>query len=422
MTMNEDSSKRIRALNALERALDDWARRGNEQSLTRWLERELDQHGAPIHLPISDWRRCLKSILGATANAGALPSHWTGSITRLIQAMRWFSRRDGHPVLDFDRSPPEHFVDGSRPVEVNDANGRDVERIIKRLLGKTSSSHGDDARAEWGGSKRVLDVLRPGWPSGNDFLALDHRDVVSSCRVELCGAGRSLLGPSWQIDVGQAARSVPRPQLWSSESVGSVAEWSYLAGHTRITQSAWLSGRYSLALLSVLVENGSTQQSACEMSVSLCPGIAGELIANCRGVALKPPSGRGAAQVLPVGLPSLPYATERGAFDVQTDRLVLRQASAGRRSWLPLLVSWDAKRQRNAVHWRVLSVSEKSRNVAPDRAFAVRVSWGKDETFIIYRSLAKAAPRAFLGHQTTSRFLVGRFNRDGVVEPILTVD
>jgi hypothetical protein len=85
-------------------------------------------------------------------------------------------------------------------------------------------------------------------------------------------------------------------------------------------------------------------------------------------------------------------------------------------------VSWDSRRHRKDLHWRVLSVSEKSRNVAADRAFAARVSWGQDETFVIYYSLASPAPRAFLGHQTSARFLVGRFTKDGVVEPILKVD
>ena len=46
-------AKRLRALSELERALDDWTRRGNEQPLTRWLNRELDPRGVPIHLPIS---------------------------------------------------------------------------------------------------------------------------------------------------------------------------------------------------------------------------------------------------------------------------------------------------------------------------------------------------------------------------------
>jgi hypothetical protein len=422
MTMNEDSSKRIRALNALERALDDWTRRGNEQPLTRWLKRELDQHGAPIHLAISDWRGCLRSVLRATSIAGTLPSHWTGPITRLIQAMRWFSRKDGRPVIHFDQSRSGHFADATTPGDVIDSNGPGVEQIIERLVGKAGSRDGDDARVDWGGAKCVLDVLRPGWPTESDFLAVDHRDLALSCRVELFGAGRSWLGPSWQIDTDPGASSVPRPQSWISDSSGALAEWSYRAGEARVTPSAWLSSEHSLALLSVLVEDRSTHPSVRAMSVSLCPGIAAAPIDNCRGVALRPPNGRGTAQVLPIGLPSLPYETERGAFDARNDSLVLKQASAGRRTWLPLLVSWDAKRHRKDVHWRVLSVSEKSRNVPPDRAFAVRVSWGKNETYIIYRSLAKPAPRAFIGHQTTARFLLGRFNHDGVVEPILTVD
>ena len=148
--MNEDRLKRTRALNALERALDDWTRRGNEQPLTRWLERELDRHGAPIDLPISDWRGCLRSMLRATSIAGELPSQWTGPVTRLIQATRWFSRRDGHPVMDFEQSLPGHFTDATEPGDVNDSNGPEVERIVKQLLAKTSSGDGDDARVDWG--------------------------------------------------------------------------------------------------------------------------------------------------------------------------------------------------------------------------------------------------------------------------------
>ena len=103
--------------------------------------------------------------------------------------------------------------------------------------------------------------------------------------------------------------------------------------------------------------------------------------------------------------------------------VVFTRRFTGRRLWLPLLVSWDAKRHRRDVHWRSLSVSEKSRNIAADRAIAATRQLGKSETYVIYRSLAKSGPsRFFSGHQTTARFLVGRFNRDGVVEPILSVD
>ena len=52
--------KTDRATDALERALEDWARHGNEQPLTRWLRHELDSQGALYRLPISDWHDCVE--------------------------------------------------------------------------------------------------------------------------------------------------------------------------------------------------------------------------------------------------------------------------------------------------------------------------------------------------------------------------
>jgi hypothetical protein len=114
--------------------------------------------------------------------------------------------------------------------------------------------------------------------------------------------------------------------------------------------------------------------------------------------------------------------TERGAFIVEDNTLRVKHAPIGRKCWIPIMVSWNAERHRKEVQWRILSVSEKSRNVTADRAMAVRVSWGRDETYIVYRSLAKPAPRAFLGHQTKARFLLASFRRDGSVKPIFSVD
>ena len=127
-------------------------------------------------------------------------------------------------------------------------------------------------------------------------------------------------------------------------------------------------------------------------------------------------------RVLPVGLPRLPYETERGSFTEEGREIVLRQRQEGRRCWLPLLASWDPVRNRKGVQWRVLTVSEKSKPCAPETAFAVRVSWGRDDTLVIYRSLGRPAIRSFLGHQTSARFLVGLFDKAGDVKPILKVD
>ena len=104
------------------------------------------------------------------------------------------------------------------------------------------------------------------------------------------------------------------------------------------------------------------------------------------------------------------------------DSLVLTQAAAGRRCWLPLLVSWDSVRNRKNTAWRVLTVTERSKAVPPARAFAARVSWGRHESYVIYRSLGPPASRAFLGYRTHARFLIGLFTPDGNVTPIVKID
>ena len=152
------------------------------------------------------------------------------------------------------------------------------------------------------------------------------------------------------------------------------------------------------------------------------PDVAAVPLKESRALALTQRGRRGAAHALAISLPCRPYPTERGSLVSAGREIILSQSPVGRRCWLPLLVSWDAERHRKPVNWRVLTVSERSKPVPPDRAFAVRVSWGRDETYVIYRSLGPPARRAFLGHQTAARYLVADFNEDGDLKPILTVE
>ena len=85
-------------------------------------------------------------------------------------------------------------------------------------------------------------------------------------------------------------------------------------------------------------------------------------------------------------------------------------------------MSWAPSRNRLPVYWRSLTVTEQSRTCDSSVAFGARVSWGRDETLLIYRSLGKPALRAVLGYQTRARFVVGFFSRDGEVEPIVTIE
>jgi hypothetical protein len=421
--MNQDAMNREGILETFHHSLQQWVCHHNEHPLTRWLARELDTRGTLTRLAIPEWHACLEALMEARRLADGWPASWDESVGRLIIATLRFSRPDGSPVGDFDRSRRYPSPDATLRNWVAASRGTELAKHLRQW--ESSRIHDvnfSPEAAAWEASKRVLSVLRDQVRDTGDFLAVDHRVSGPSCRFELFGAGRSWLGPSWAIDGEAGANTRPKPGSRISVSGSEVAEWSFRSGDARVTQTALLLGGRRLALLSALFEARAALPSSLGFRISLPSPIAAAPLGDRRGFRLKAPGQRPTALVIPIGLPSLQYDTARGAFLATDDALVLNQASAGRRCWLPLLVSWDSARNRKEVSWRVLTVSERSKAVRPGRAFAARVSWGRHESYVIYRSLGQPASRAFLGYRTSARFLIGMFTPDGNVTPMLRID
>ena len=176
-------------------------------------------------------------------------------------------------------------------------------------------------------------------------------------RFELIGSGCSWLGPDWRLaSRHRIARA--RPGSWISNSVVDLAEWSYRRRGLRLTRSALLLRGRQLALLGEQVEGKDLPGRPLDPEFGLPPGVTAEPIAESRGLLLRSSSGRATAQVLPVALPALPYETDRGQFASGRHSQITLNAPRGRRCWLPLVVSWDPRRNRKRLSWRVLTVSE----------------------------------------------------------------
>lgn len=242
-------------------------------------------------------------------------------------------------------------------------------------------------------------------------------------RFEVMGLGVRWLGPAWSSGAAGGPFTRPKPTLWTSHSAADVAEWSYRVGPARVVRTAVLLRGRRLALLA---EQWDGPGDPGRMTLPLADGIAAGPVpgSDVRAVALTPTRGRGSARVYPIGLPALNYPTERGRIDSAGGKLVLQQpaAAGAKRAWRALVVSWEPRRNRQPVRWRTLTVSESSRASRPDAAFGARITWGRDETLLIYRSLTRPALRALLGYQTRVRFLIALFSRNGEVEPILKVE
>ncbi len=420
MTSVANALKPTTALQTLEAALNDWVALGSAGKLARWLGRELDPDGVPRSLALEDWEPGLRRLFEARRErSDEWPEQFDAVMEGWFRATLRFSRPGG-PVPASESAKEKArgvLYRGWADVLSDPGLGTVVDWWFPR---PSKARHSPpplpaDARPD-----RALAVLRANWARDGDFVAIDHRPLGSETTFELFGGGIPWFNGRWESLAAESATRA-RPSLWTTNSSADVFEWTYRVGKARVTRSAVLLRGRRLALLG---EQWDGPDDPGGFSLPLAEGVQTASIPDCRGFSLTPGRGRGSARVYPIGLPRLDYETERGSFRPEGQSLVLTQPAIAnaKRTWRGLLVSWEPKRNRLPVHWRTLTVSEEAKECSPGTAFAARITWGRDDTLLIYRSLNRPGLRACLGHQTRSKFLVGLFTGEGEVEPLLKID
>ena len=401
-----------------------WTREGRPGPLLRALSVAKGGESVLARLELSSWQR----ILGALVGARLQRPGWPGEVDEAI--------REGFGLLLRFSRPRGGVATGLAGAE----SAREAKRLLLALAtafpqtgearvvgwwyGLGELVHTPPPLPAWASSGGPLASLRADWSRAGDFVVVDHRTAGPGSRLEVFGAGASWLGPDWSVGVdGDCICTKPRVVLWNSSSTADVLEWSWRIGAVRWSRVAILLRGRRQAILADQVEASPRQSlGVVETRLGLPAGVIARPLEGSRGFQLRSAAGRVGA-VLPVGLPALSYPTERGGLTAadEVGRLILRQRVEGRRGWLPWLVTWDSGRCRRPVRWRLLTVSQRSRICPPEVASAVRVSWGRNDQLVLYRSLAAAQRRAFLGRQTAARMLVGRFTSKGEIEPLLEV-
>ncbi len=390
-------------------ASDVWRFRSNPGPLAHWLDAELTPDGRPRRLPIEAWGPCLDLLRRTQADG---PEGWPETFAaRLDGLFRWlvhFSRPDGSAVFG-DRGDKAGVARLIAAASLGADPG--YASVVARWTAATVLAGRDNAppplpsiRAEG----QPMAMLRPDWSITGDWIAVDSR---SGTEVEVAGEGRPWLSGLWPIADG--SESSPKPTAWSTGAYADAFEWSSRWGSTKITRTAVLL-RYRRVALLAQQEDGPATPG---LRVALSPGTTTAPTPGLRSWTLT--RSRKTARLIAPGLPSLPYPTDRGTFGVVDGEAILTGAKENRRRWLPMVVTWG----RTPIHWRALTVTERSQTCSADVAFGARLAWGSgEEGLLIYRSLAKPALRVVLGHQTRARFLIGRFTREGNVVPLLSLD
>ena len=122
------------------------------------------------------------------------------------------------------------------------------------------------------------------------------------------------------------------------------------------------------------------------------------------------------ARIVPLSLPEWRSDRSEGDFSLAGEGLVL--AAAGRnRLFAAVLIDFEPTRagRRDKMTWRRLTVGENFEKADDTAAVGFRYHAGQDQ-YLIYRSLAKAAPRSVLGEHILDSFVVSRFAPEGTEE------
>jgi hypothetical protein len=401
------------------KAVETWRIRRDPRALASWLTRTLDPDGVPRRLPVAEWWPLLERIRdlapdGDDESFDPIAARLEGFVHAAVR----FSRPDGSAVFSDEHRPPGRGrLLADLAERLDDPRVETVARWwFPKLFGPRRGSFAPILPA-FSASEPTgpLAMLRADWLARGDFLAIDQRTRPTSGLLELVGGGTRWLGPSWERGE-EAGRS--RMAFWSSTPSADCAEWTFRRGTSRVTRFVVFLRCRKLALISEQVDGGESLRT---LRVQAAPAVEATTPKGRREIRLT--AGRSSCAVLPLGLPEGSFPTVHGSFRVAGGELVLTQHVDTRRSWLPLLVNWDASRNRLPVQWRRLTVSENGKVCNHGTAAAFRVWWGSQkESLLIYRSLGPPALRAFLGHQTRSRIVIGRFDHEGNVEPFLKVD
>jgi hypothetical protein len=134
-------------------------------------------------------------------------------------------------------------------------------------------------------------------------------------------------------------------------------------------------------------------------------------------VGRRRPSGR----VLPLALPEWRTLHSDGDLDASQTGLCHSIKVEARRLYAPVFIDLDRRRAKQPLTWRRLTVAERLEIVDPATAVAYRVQVG-GEHWVFFRSLAATDSRTFLGQHLHDEFFAGRFDRDGEVEELISIN
>lgn len=268
-----------------------------------------------------------------------------------------------------------------------------------------------------------LALMRPDWFPRADSLAVAHHRPWPE--LDLSTFGSPLLAGAWELEVSVDGDEIALDEGWNCVCWFSDTDADYLelqmllADGLRIERQLLLSKRDHYAVLADTVAGAGEARIDYMSRLPVTAAFTANPDTTTREISLA--ADRTVARAFPLALPQDRVQGSAGAFDAETGRVTLQQASIGG-LYAPVVLDWSPQRKRGLADWATLTVAEDGRILKADDVSAHRIRIGNHQ-LLIYRSLsAGETARTVLGHHTSHETVIGRFDRKGNVDPVLLVE
>lgn len=269
-----------------------------------------------------------------------------------------------------------------------------------------------------------LAVLASTWSSKAPRLVVDYRGSGTTLELSLAGEVVALGTPL--PEVARAGSALQPASDWEEVCFVHNEHADYLEIELALTEGVRLQRQFLLArqddflLMADVVLADQRSDLSTTMRLPLAPGVRHAAEQATREGYLV--GRRRLARLLPIAFPEWRSAMPAcGMIATETGLEMTVHGSSVQALYAPLF--FDLRPRRFARHctWRTLTIADRLTRQPRDVAAGYRVQLGQEQ-WLIYRSLAEPAGRTLLGHNLVSEFLVGRFLRTGLIEPLVEIE
>lgn len=267
-------------------------------------------------------------------------------------------------------------------------------------------------------------LLRTDWSPQADTLAITHHQQFP--QLDVAALGQPLLHGDWplQLQIGDSLFELA--DEWSCVCWVSDADVDYLElqmegpGNLRVERMVLLSRRDHFLLLADSIAGAPAEKITLRSHFPLAAGVTAQADTATREIRLQ--AGRQKVRAFPLGLACERVQSTPNTFAVADDQLLLEQVAAGTGLVAPVVFQWSPELVKKEAVWRTLTVSEAGKVAPSGSAAGFRLRIG-DSQWLVYRSLRKPKDaRTVLGHHSWNETVIGRFDKNGDLDPMLMVE